>query len=70
MAPFQLAIYPNGLAANHFRSLEEAVKSARRLERVGHKITSINRDGEVYACGQLLRELLREKETDIFRGLP
>jgi hypothetical protein len=56
------------LLVNDFPSVEAAVQSARRLEKVGHSITSINRSGELYATGKALRDLLGEREISTFRS--
>ncbi|WP_371422610.1 hypothetical protein [Tardiphaga sp.] len=68
MASFQIEIYPQVLLANVLASVDIAVESARQLEKVGHSITSINRNGELYANGTTLRDLLGAKEVSTFRN--
>jgi hypothetical protein len=70
MVPFQIAICPQGVLGDEFVSVDDALQTARQLERVGHTITSINRGDAIYASGKALRDLLGEREIDTFRNFP
>ncbi len=70
MGPFQLTIYPHVVLANTHNSIGAALQSARRLEKVGHTISSINRGNEICASGETLRDLLGEKEVGTFKNFP